>query len=243
MKKIIIAILCIFAMIGAMTSVNSIKDKINKNNISTTYDDVSLKKLTLSSLGDSLTAGHGNKDNWVYYINQQEQFKYVSNYGIGGSTIAIVDEDNINSHTPLVSRYTQMPHSDIISVMCGVNDRDLNVPLGDENSTDLTTFYGALDLLVRGLVSRYNTSYIFFMTPLPTTWDTNKLGLNLDDYCNAIKNVCERYDVDVLDTHNEMKFDFDTDTTDGEHLTSKAYKEIMAPFIANYLKANYDKIK
>ena len=133
----------------------------------------------------------------------------------------------------------------VISVLGGVNDRDNNVPLGtfDSTSTDKTTFYGALNVLVKGLIVKYPDKVIFLMTPLSRGLEnTNTAGRKLKDYANAIKEVGAYYGVPVLDLHATSNFfpyileNKNANSVDGLHPNQSYVENIMARKIAGFIK-------
>ena len=76
------------------------------------------------------------------------------NYGIIGSTLQYDADKN-----PMCVRYADMDSdADIVAFMGGTNDYWYNKPLGTFGDTQDTTFYGALDVLVSGLIAKYPTA-------------------------------------------------------------------------------------
>lgn len=162
-------------------------------------------------LGDSITAG--NFDNKVAsYFGMTE-----NDYGINGSTIAENSGDTRNS---MAVRYTGMADdADVVVVSGGTNDYQYSwTPFGAMGDNTTATFYGALDVLCRGLIGKYPNKIIFFTTPikrnqnadgtghrpLDTQQDVqNSLGKYLSDYAAAIKEVCAKYSIPVCDLYAE----------------------------------------
>lgn len=144
--------------------------------------------------------------------------------GIGGSTIAL-KEDGTDGRNAICIRYADMPNdADIIAVHCGTNDFQYNwSPIGTIDSTENTTFYGALKTLCEGLIRKYPHKLIFFTTPIPrmqpfyseaggtytedyavtTPLSKNGRGKTLGDYADIIKEVCGMYSIPVLDLYRE----------------------------------------
>lgn len=162
-------------------------------------------------LGDSITAG--NFDNKVAaYFGMNE-----NDYGINGSTIAKNSGDTRNS---MAVRYASMDDAaDVVVVSGGTNDYQYSwTPFGAMGDDTVDTFYGALDVLCRGLIAKYPNKLIFFTTPikrnqnadgtghraLDTEQDVpNSLGKYLADYAAAIKEVCAEYSIPVCDLYAE----------------------------------------
>ena len=166
---------------------------------------------TINWLGDSITAGtFDNKVCSYFGLNEND-------YGIGGSTIAANSGDTRNS---MAIRYANMENNaDVIVVSGGTNDYQYNwTPFGQLGDNTVDTFYGALDVLCRGLIAKYPNKLVFFTTPikrnqgatssetrpLDTAQDVqNSLGKYLSDYAHAIKEVCAKYSIPVCDLYSE----------------------------------------
>jgi lysophospholipase L1-like esterase len=73
------------------------------------------------------------------------------------------------------------------------------VPIGSNDSTDITTFKGALNVLCRGLVSKYGGKRIGFITPLQLLGNNGKI--KLEEYVDAIIEICGLYSIPVLDLY------------------------------------------
>lgn len=131
------------------------------------------------------------------------------NNGVGGAKLSSTDTGNF------LSRVSELPDdADIISVMGGTNDWAQGVLLGDDDSVDIDTFYGALNVLIEALINKYPTKRIFFMTTpygefydfAARGWssaDLNNSGLSTKDYAQAVKNRCVFYKIPCVDVHNE----------------------------------------
>ena len=170
-------------------------------------------------IGDSIVAGNDFDEYVTSALGLIE-----TDYGIGGSTIAL-KADGTDGRNALCARYAEMTNdADIIAVSCGTNDFEYAwSPIGDINSTENTTFYGALKTLCEGLLTKYPQKLIFFTTPIKraqafesgnggeytedgvatTPFSKNKYGKTLMDYADIIKEVCGYYSIPVLDLNRE----------------------------------------
>lgn len=168
-------------------------------------DTDNLAGYTWLTLGDSITARGWYQD----MVQDICDISYV-NYGIGGTSIA-----KKWSSTPdaFCVRYVDMQNdADMVMVWGGVNDFSLNIPMGTKGSTNTMTFYGALKVLIEGLIAKYpDTKIGFVLTPQVNNTDAtlqykfdvqNTEGLTLMDYNNAIKEMCEEYALPVLDLYH-----------------------------------------
>lgn len=149
------------------------------------------------ALGDSITSGL-TADTCYGEIVSNEMGLVFTNYGISGNRLASTDHDTVTS--PLCVRYAQMNNDlDIITVMGGTNDCAAQVPIGSNDSTDITTFKGALNVLCRGLVSKYNGKRLGFITPPQR--GGNDVKNKLEEYVDAIIEICGLYSIPVLDLY------------------------------------------
>ena len=152
--------------------------------------------LTWAVLGDSITAASGVERSYHSIIAQKLGLTAI-NYGYNGSWISYTDA--MPEGNEMCVRYATMTEdADIITCLGGINDINNNAALGQMGDTENTTFYGAMDLLIRGLLGKYPGKRIGFITP-PRYGD----GAREQPYIDAIHAVCEKYAVPVLDLYRE----------------------------------------
>lgn len=168
--------------------------------------------LTINCLGDSTTWGDngmgagGHEHSWPARLAEILGAGLVRNYGVKGSRIGVKDDRSDS----FIERWEAMEaDADVVLVFGGVNDFNREVPLGEPGSTDVRTFYGALDTLARGLIATYPEADIVFMTPcksagvpaksLPPCTEPNGLGLTEAAYAKAVRVVADRYGLPVID--------------------------------------------
>ena len=145
--------------------------------------------------------------------------------------------------------------------MGGTNDFWNNVPIGNIDDADTSTFYGALNTLVRHLITTFPGRFLYLATPImgyrsqrrldegkaPFPYPKNNKGFSLDDYCEAIRKVAEKYSIPLLDLKRESGLCplIDSEDTrlysDGIHPNSAGYQQI-AKVIHNFLEANYRQV-
>ena len=91
--------------------------------------------------------------------------------------------------------------ADLVTVLGSVNDHRADSKIGTIDSTDTETFYGALNVLITGLKSKYPNARIVFITPFKTAdWQgTNMYGFTMTDFRNAIVGACNKHQIEVLD--------------------------------------------
>ena len=205
------------------------------------------KKITI--MGDSITYGYDGTDASLVakpypWIIQDLLGVPVYNYGISGSTISGGGAStSIQGNSPMNIRYADMVYADYILVLGGVNDYIItSTPLGTKGDTTNQTFYGALKILIEGLIKKYPTGKIGFMTPLRKANDTvaNGAGLTLKQYRDAIIDMCEDYCIPVLDLytkggcHPNIEAWKNANLPDGLH-PNQAYYRRLALQIAQFI--------
>ena len=205
------------------------------------------KKITI--MGDSITYGYDGTDASLVakpypWIIQDLLGVPVYNYGISGSTISGGGAStSIPGNAPMNIRYADMVYADYILVLGGVNDYIItSTPLGTKGDTTNQTFYGALKILIEGLIEKYPTGKIGFMTPLRKANDTapNGAGLTLKQYRDAIIDMCEDYCIPVLDLytkggcHPNIEAWKNANLPDGLH-PNQAYYRRLALQIAQFI--------
>lgn len=154
---------------------------------------------TINWIGDSIVAGDDFDEMVAAYFGMT-----LNDYGINGSTIASDANDTRNS---IALRFGSMADdADVIVVSAGTNDFQYDwTDIGDIDDTTPYTFYGALNVLCEGLVTKYPDKLVFFTTPIKRNqspygpYDENTKGLTLQQYGGIIKEVCARYSIPVLD--------------------------------------------
>lgn len=197
-----------------------------------------LNGIVWNVLGDSITSTNYSRPNWWEIIRDKYDM-VVNNYGISGTTLAHTDERHLwdydfkkldaeeigyKAEDPstwatgncMCERYIKMSNdADLITVMGSTNDG--SVKLGTWDSTDTSTTYGALNVLIKGLIKKYPNKKIAFFTPIQsaTAYTTNVAnpGAELDKKsatdttslqlkAEAIKRKCNQYGIPCLDLFN-----------------------------------------
>ena len=158
-------------------------------------------------LGDSQTEQNSHKSK--IYINWAQEIlglSEVKNYGVSGTCIA---KKNETDNTSMCVRYANMDSdAGLIVVMGGVNDVWFNSQLGQLGDEDPLTFYGAMDVLCKGLYNKYPGKDIVFITPAEQNnancTSSNTIGTCVADYAKAMKEVCAKYAIRVFDAHSDL---------------------------------------
>ncbi|MBQ3501654.1 MAG: SGNH/GDSL hydrolase family protein, partial [Oscillospiraceae bacterium] len=214
-------------------------------------------------VGDSITAGSGTTKKYYEYLNEALGFGSVTGMGVGGSCFSLYS-DYGTKNQPLMSRYQNIPSADLIVVFMGTNDYGHETPLGTIDDTEDGTFYGALNVIIPALVAKHTASKIVFATPIHRygagtsgilgtkfTYDNipNGVGATLEDYADAIKEVCEENGVTVIDLFTECTLDPSIEEVrteympDGIHPNAAGHEvlaEIMEEHIRGYEPVEVD---
>ncbi len=209
------------------------------------------------AIGDSITHGYNNVyaegKQYFTYLDEMCGFAEVSSNGESGTCIA---EGNIARPFIYSGRLDMIPKdADVISVFGGTNDFGNNYQLGNMDSTEKTKFYGALKYYIEYLNNNYSDKKIFFITPIQRNCNyypadgqnagtfTNANGNILEDFANAMIEVCEHYNVPCLDLYHTcfigepetIKKDY---IPDGLH-PNVAGHEIIARKIADFINSRF----
>lgn len=193
------------------------------------------KKVNL--MGDSITSTDYTRPTWWEIIAKNTGISF-NNYGQSGTTLAHTDSrhdwdfsfekdelpeyDSEDSSTwesgnCFFERVDEMDTSaDAVIVMGGTND--VGVPRGSWDSTDTSTFFGALNVLIQRLLTTFIGKPIIFCTMIQSKdayssnvadalstlmdkADNNTLTLQLRE--EAIKAKCRQYGIPCVDLFNE----------------------------------------
>lgn len=161
----------------------------------------------LNAIGDSIVE-HGL---FLTPIQQILNLSLVRNYGMGGSSIASRGTEIDTEYPPACTRYTNMNNNaDIIIVHAGTNDYTSQVPIGDTDSTDITTFNGALNVMLSGLRDKYPTALIIVSNILDRIQDNNpsRYPIVCQTYRDALEQACIRNKTVFFNSFTETGLDF-----------------------------------
>ena len=167
------------------------------------------KDKKINFIGDSITYGAYTPVGGGSHQRAEKRYCEVAceilgatcrNYGSSGTSIS-----STTYQTPTAAfsrRYTTMDNdADMVVVVGGTNDYGTNVALGSIADTEDISFYGALNVLCKGLVEKYPGKRIVFITPFHRANEgTNSAGFTLAQYRQAIFDVArDVYGFAVLD--------------------------------------------
>lgn len=164
-------------------------------------------------IGDSITEGVGtscDEARFTEVIKRNAKLAEIKNYGISGTRIARQQTINPESEHMDVNSYCERfdkmdDGADIVVVFGGTNDYGHgDAPFGTSEDRTMDTYCGALHYLMSGLITKFPTATIVFMTPIHRE-DENVLNesnhLSLKPYVDKIKETAEYYSIPVLDLY------------------------------------------
>lgn len=177
------------------------------NNIPKISSPLKGKKILV--LGDSIstdsyhTPGVESWKKWASFLAEKCDF-ILTNDSIHATGFV-----NANAGDNLVTRvrnHTSSENYDMIVIFAGVNDHKGNVEFGD-NTTDTSTEYGAMKDVLNYLMNTFTGARIVAFTPLQ--WSGKNVlfnNLNLEQWCDKMKEVYSYYSIPVLDLNRQGGF-------------------------------------
>lgn len=177
------------------------------------------------AMGDSIVELQGTTANPVKfgdfgYITDL-QSRDISNLTVSGYIQAIEERYGLvctnfgaSGHT-LVQDYASLVAKDYSNVACatigyGVNDARTGVPLGTVNSTDISTFAGALNMLLRKIYTDNPECRVLVLTPIQRLKvsdfgiaDANANGNYLVDFVDMCKKVANKRSTKCVDMYRD----------------------------------------
>ena len=157
--------------------------------------------------GDSITAQAKEKElGFINRLTASKSFGTVRVYGTPSSKIA---QNNTNDNLSFCIRYTTMDDdADLVIIHGGINDWTQGTyTLGDKNSRDNTTLYGALNNFLDGIQEKFPLAKKLFITPIRCgDWKTkthSTLGIDFLEFSAIIAERCKYWGIPVLDFTNE----------------------------------------
>lgn len=171
--------------------------------------DTDTENVIVSSLGDSITTytpGSSNSnyhDWWAKWYHLTNEDKGISGTKLSGTT-----------DTAFVNRYGEMRNdADLVTVKGGTNDFG-GTSKGTNSDRTVTTYMGALRILMEGLIEKYPDRQIVFFTPIKrcehnqTPATRNSFGDTLNDYANAVEEIGAAYGIPVVNLYTPEELDF-----------------------------------
>lgn len=212
-----------FALTVSAGNEKNVKFKNLISNFETATTANRLAAMKCGVMGDSITAGVGASAGNGFVTLLGDDFASVTNYGASATLIA----NEAGRSNSFVSRYPEMSDDlDVIIVYGGTNDWYHGTSFGDADSTDDTSFYGALNVLMQGLLTKYVGKEVFFVTPMSSQYlakntdNPNAAGKTMLDYRNAIIERCAHYAIPCIDLYAECGMDVAHNTAHYEYFSA-----------------------
>ena len=164
----------------------------------------------IAFIGDSITFGAAvtPEERYSTLVGKEPWVLSADNYGISGTTITRTKNTLVGAEQCFIDRVLDITEApDVVFILGGTNDFYLFAhPMGDPDSVDDETFYGALNSLIARISALYPDALIVFGTPIHRTDGgnntQNKAGYYLEDFRNAIIDVCERTGLPCIDLYS-----------------------------------------
>ena len=223
----------------------SVKDNINK-----------LKNKTLYLNGDSITYGAGFTGGYGKLLADKYGCINTNNAATGG-TLATGTTYSDGSPRHYISESvvnSVNKQYDYMILSGGFNDYGNNVPIGTlsnvkfsfTNPVQTDNVIGALETMFRYVLQNYPTTKVFYLITHKVnrcTTEPNSIGKTMQDYVNAIKSVCERYSIPIINIWEESRMvtvydniaNTYTNNSDRVHPNELGYKEFYLPVIEKEL--------
>ena len=165
------------------------KSKGKKNMLDASILSAPLYGKTINVIGDSYVKNHRRpyEEAWHYLVAEKYKMNY-RNYGRNGRCL-VFDRRAEKWGEPMLEYYKEMNDTaDYVLVIGGHNDADY---IGRGKGTILQ-FEVGLDSLCRGLIAKYPTAKLAFVTP----WRVPRAGF--DEVIATMVKVCGKYSIPVF---------------------------------------------
>ncbi|MCT0193862.1 GDSL-type esterase/lipase family protein [Lactiplantibacillus plantarum] len=148
----------------------------------------------------------GIKQNYIDYLSNdlsRHSCNVEATRDTIGSTRLTQASDRSDSFCERIGKF--QPDLNYLLIQGGTNDWGANMPLGTLGDTTTTSFYGAVDYLIKQAFTNLSTTQLVFLTPTyrsDMASDKNAKngqGATLTDYIQAIKAVCAKYNVQYIE--------------------------------------------
>ncbi|MEE1485316.1 MAG: SGNH/GDSL hydrolase family protein [Anaerobutyricum hallii] len=225
-------------------------DSVNKNKIF--LDDVCvLGDSFTDNARDSLGAGTFYFTRWYEYARELNHIKTVYNYGFGGTCMSPSVSGENSFYNRMQTMYSEHNNPSAVFVLGGTNDYHNDVPLGTINDVTTDTFYGTLNRMCEYFKENFHTSKVVFCTPImrvspsngktetiPANNQTNSNGNSLEQFANAIIEVCHKWALPCFDAYHNSGIcpqarntqNFAWFMNDGIHMKQNGHKQLGMRF-------------
>ncbi len=216
-----------------------------------------LQGKTITTFGDSITQGSGASSSESRYANllSTNLGMKLNNMGVGNTGYCTGRSNSLQdgADASRIGDVSSIPlESEIVVVFLGINDIRNSTSswglLGDVDSVDTTTIYGAINAMYSGLAERFadTTATIFVCSPTPPKNDLDGTyvwggGYTLQDLNTVIEERATHYGFQFIDLLNNCGFTADT-ITDSVHPGDDGHAiiaDLIYDTITEYGKYNF----
>lgn len=197
------------------------------------------RRYRLLTFGDSITYGTNGtggvvQKTYTRHLSELLNATEAEQYGIPGSMMSSYGSDfGLESGT---NRYDALVDGDVIVVALGTNDWGLGgiIPLGSPQDTTDVSFYGATDIVLKGIKENNPNARVFVLSPIPRADSAYNPTGTLQDFASALSVVANRYGFDFIDGA-KMPLDATDTSVMPDHLHPNDSGHVV---YANYLFEN-----
>lgn len=183
-----------------------VKNIMNKTSADISVRSVLDKPLNFNgkscvAFGDSITFGITSPSLEYTYAPYIKTFAdkasmNLTNQAVSGTCITDASDADNSIYKKIIAYTTD---TDVIIIAGGVNDYTTGKPLGEYNSTDITTFYGAMRGICDSLTANHTDATVIFITPINCTHNAPDAVADISEYRNAIFEIAAEYGFNVVD--------------------------------------------
>ena len=216
-----------------------------------------LKGKTLYLNGDSITFGAGFTGGYGKLLADKYGCINTNNAATGGTLASGTTYGDGTPRHYIANNVVDTVNKqyDYMILSGGFNDYGNNVPIGTlsnanfafTNPVTTNNVIGALESMFRHILQNYPTTKVFYLITHKvnrSTTEPNTIGKTMQDYVNAIKSVCERYSIPVINIWEESRMltvydniaNTYTNSSDRVHPNELGYKEFYLPVIEKELE-------
>ena len=158
------------------------------------------------------------------------------NLGIGGTTMTGRGDDGlISDEESGIGRVPDILHAapNVVVISYGANDFGRSCPLGEMGKFQPGTYVSDYDTVLRGLIENLPGAKLVVATcQYRADGETpNDLGLVLEDYNEGVRQLAERYELEMADAYRKSGINagnFAALSADEAHLNDDGYQRLAA---------------
>lgn len=214
-----------------------------------------LKGKRILFLGDSYTGGRGidnYADTWCARLETEYGMDVTCN-SINGSTMGATPYFGYLPgccYFPICFRPMPEEDFDLIFISAGSNDWNLELPIGtDPESRDVTTFMGAINVIIDRVGFEHPEATLIMMTPWVSDGRETSRGETTDDYARAMTDICASREIsclrvcdpwvsEIFADHAGFREDYFLSDSDPWHLNKDGHDRFL-PIIASWIAKLY----